>query len=218
MEDIDINEYNMNLQAVLGSWELFEFCEKEVGANFDEHQSAHFRQTICRKFLPKFYRENADVVQELQHRSENCYVNCGFVTELSHDEKVYDFMLYTHVGLTMHLRIPNEFFAPKRYRPKEGDRITYSEDRDGNITFCIRKNQKNQEVYSMNKYSEHYKTAMAAANKRKSVPEDKLAVKQKRLDRISAGLHVQSEKDHARLDAYRASAIFDESFKRLHNR
>ena len=218
MENVDLNEYNINLQAVLGSWELFEFCEKEADIDFNEKQTAYFRQALCRKLLPKFYREHADVVQKLQQRAENCYTNCGFIAELSHDDKVYDFMLYTNVGLTMPFRIPNEFFSSKRYKPKEGDRITYSEDKEGNIAFCVRKNQKDQKIYSMNKYSEYYKSAMDSANKRKSVPEDKLAVKQRRLTRISDGLHSQNEKDRARLDAYRASAIFDGSFKRLHNR
>lgn len=218
MKDIAENEYNGSLHAIYGSWEFSEFCEKKLGVKFHEKQSARQRQNICRKFLPEFYRENAEAVKKLQQRHQEKYVDCGYIKDLSHSEKVYDFVLYTNTGSGVGLHIPNEFFAKGRYKPKEGDRISYIEDKEGGtVTFSVRENGADKEIYTIDRNSEEYEKTIAAANKRRSVPGDKLAAKESYLNSVSEKLSGVA-KDQARFEAQRDSAIFSGALRRLKSR
>lgn len=207
MEDIAQNEYNGSLHAVYESWEFAEFCEKELGTKFTSTQDARERQEVCKKFLPKFYRLHMQTVKKLQDRFKENYVDSGYITSLSHSEKVYDFVLYTNTGSGIRLHIPNEFFAKGRYKPKEGDRVSFIRDKKGNITFAVREDGKNREIYSLNKNSEEYRNIIKAAEERISIPEDRFAAKASWLDEKSAGLSGK-ERDLARFNAQKKYALW----------
>lgn len=215
MEDIAQNEYNASLDAIYESWEFSEFCEKEIGKEFTPEQNGSVRRETCRDFLPKFYRTNMETVKKLQKRAAEKHVDCGYITDLSHSEKVYDFVLYTNTGSGIGLHIPNEFFAKGRYKPKEGDKISFIEDKNGvNITFSVRENGKDREIYSIDKNSAEYKQIMDTARQRRSVPRDKLAAKQQYLDEDSQGLSGE-KRDIKRLKTQRTHALFSGSLARL---
>lgn len=217
MEDIAQNEYNGSLHAVYESWEFAEFCEKELGTKFTSTQDARVRKEVCKKFLPKFYRLHMQTVKKLQDRSKENYVKSGYITSLSHSEKAYNFVLYTNTGSGVALHIPNEFFAKGRYKPKEGDRISYIDDKKGNITFSVRENGEDREIYSLNRNSEEYKSVIKADEERRSVPGDDLAAKAKWMEDESAGLS-GDKRDLTRLEVQRHNAIFSGKLRELRNR
>ena len=202
MDSIAQNEYNGSLHAVYESWEFVEFVEKETGKKLSAGESTHDYKNL----LPKFYRQNMESVKNVQKRCEENFVDCGYITDLSHSEKIYDFVLHTNTGSGLGLHIPNEFFAKGRYKPKEGDRISYIQDKKGNVTFSVRENGKDREIYSIDQKGEEYKNVIDAAKERRSAPSDFLAIKKDALDNASKGLSGK-QKDLARLQEYSDLAI-----------
>lgn len=164
------------------SWEFIEYCEKNEGIKLiGSNQNRDDVLPYLHKHLSQFCQSNSDIVEKLNQREKENFVDCGIITELSHKAGVYSFVLRNIRGTGMTMSIPDELLAKSVYTPKEGDRITLVEGSTftngstsgrhstGKHTLYLRKNNQDLEIYRINENSEEYKAIKKAAKERISI-------------------------------------------------